>query len=619
MSIVDVKGKPQILHGVGAEYSENNKDWCRINFVLIINTIGLIILLIFAMFYFGGSRHPGSVENRSNSVHYNYLNPVVDPNPIRPVSPPDVRDEIEELFSLIPSGSHDGKNSTEITESERNLLNIIFDAYDIDDDNEWSLQEFRMFMEDILDEKTSFHALDVNKDGILSTREVVVSLMHIHDIPAMEEYMKIGMAPMVKMYFNYSYDQDVDGDNQVDQKWFEYAAQFLFRVYDPDRNGYITLDEWVKHQTSDSWYLFNLDENDKITFMEFVSGFIKSGYLQPKDQTQNVIDSIFDLNLHNKLPVITESECQDLVFQTKMTEIYDAEHWFLRRLFLNDYEKGAIIGGAMAVGGILLIFGGAAFGCAVCIVAGGHITQIGFETLIGVGLGAASDGCFGENNLIYAVDHGYIKVKDLMVGDWVLNGDGIDEIWFIDDYNYDNDPFRVMLRLWFDNEEFITITSNHLLYTMDDDMTYLMRAGDFKIGDELIAVNSNYTRINNIDYTVEKVRNPVTMNGDIVVNGILASSYSYSIENAQRLHQSAKVLRWIFKNISPQIAVIITNFSYNIVFRMFRYFGFDIIFDFDYSAPIILTIIAIFIAMAFFIIFYCSKSSIKKIYDKKYV
>ena len=175
------------------------------------------------------------------------------------------------------------------------------------------------------------------------------------------------------------------------------------------------------------------------------------------------------------------------------------------------------------------------------------------------------------------------------IGDFVQSKDAKwTKIWYIQEYDAQN---VTVIDLYFDyNQTPLSLTDDHLLYVdgiMDE---HLKRADDVRIGDVLLVMGDegifDRKTVIDIGQSVETyLYAPITMDGSIVVSKVLGSSYDTSIENKQRLHESAAALRAISK-INTKLAATLTDFGFNIMFKNIRLLGMQNIFN-AYSTPFI--------------------------------
>uniref|UniRef100_A0A7S3EN80 Peptidase S1 domain-containing protein n=2 Tax=Rhodosorus marinus TaxID=101924 RepID=A0A7S3EN80_9RHOD len=132
--------------------------------------------------------------------------------------------------------------------------------------------------------------------------------------------------------------------------------------------------------------------------------------------------------------------------------------------------------------------------------------------------------CF-PGNAVVTLEDGTTKPMDrLEAGDTVLGGDGE----FSDVFGFshrDSTEFGKFIRLEM-SADFIELSPNHYLAVGDK----LIAAKDVKVGDQISLANGDLTAVTAIHRVQLKgVYNPHTISGDIVVNGVLASTYTQTV------------------------------------------------------------------------------------------
>eukprot|EP01084_Bolivina_argentea_P149197 260674_1 len=206
--------------------------------------------------------------------------------------------------------------------------------------------------------------------------------------------------------------------------------------------------------------------------------------------------------------------------------------------------------------------------------------------------------CFsGLNTLLIKKHTGEIceiKLCELQVGVYVKSKTKQwTKVWFINKH-YGN---YKMINLYFNKVDYISLSAEHLLYVGQMDEKCLKRAGDIESDDIIFITNKNgkfnQQKIVSIEYSVEQdAYSPITMDGSIVVSGVLASSYTKSVVNAKRLHESAAIFRLI-SNVNSDVAILLVDFFYNIIFKGIRCLNLEFIIN-SYSSPFIVVTLLLF-------------------------
>ena len=145
--------------------------------------------------------------------------------------------------------------------------------------------------------------------------------------------------------------------------------------------------------------------------------------------------------------------------------------------------------------------------------------------------------CIANSQLVNTKNKGIITLKDLKPGDYVHNGEYYDLVYYIQEHEGKFEVLNIQLK-----DGVIKLTSKHLVY-LDNQM---VQAGSLNIGDIIQG-----KLIKNITKTVEKVRNPVTTSGKLLLGGIVASCHNHSEEHANKLQKIAD--SFDFEKLTDQI------------------------------------------------------------------
>ncbi|KAJ8902199.1 hypothetical protein NDN08_006607 [Rhodosorus marinus] len=132
--------------------------------------------------------------------------------------------------------------------------------------------------------------------------------------------------------------------------------------------------------------------------------------------------------------------------------------------------------------------------------------------------------CF-PGNAVVTLEDGTTKAMDgLEAGDTVLGGHG--EYSDVFGFSHrDSTEFGKFVRLQ-TSTNFIELSPNHYLVVGDK----LVAAKDVKVGDEISLANGDLTTVTAVHRVQLKgVYNPHTMSGDIVVNGVITSTYTQTV------------------------------------------------------------------------------------------
>lgn len=162
------------------------------------------------------------------------------------------------------------------------------------------------------------------------------------------------------------------------------------------------------------------------------------------------------------------------------------------------------------------------------------------------------DVCFPGVATVELVDGRSKKMADLQVGDMVrVSHDSYSPV-FMFTHRLTSVMYRHFVQLRTASGHDVTLTPSHYLYIMTakNDAKQLVTAGSVKVGDLLILNNdqtSNVVAVNP-DVTLQGLYNPQTMHGDIVVNDIIASTYTKSVQ-VNTAHALLSPLRMLYERI----------------------------------------------------------------------
>jgi len=136
--------------------------------------------------------------------------------------------------------------------------------------------------------------------------------------------------------------------------------------------------------------------------------------------------------------------------------------------------------------------------------------------------------CFSETTTVKVLHHGNVPMKDLRVGDYVLTANTMypyqrvyamahlePEQWL--------DYYQIHSTTAYDNKP-LQVSEGHLLYVRNK--AGPVRADSIRVGDDLLA-SSSFVTVTGIERIRAKgLYAPLTTDGNIIVDGIVASSYS---------------------------------------------------------------------------------------------
>lgn len=138
---------------------------------------------------------------------------------------------------------------------------------------------------------------------------------------------------------------------------------------------------------------------------------------------------------------------------------------------------------------------------------------------------APSPACFSADSLVTLEDGREVRMEDVSVGDRVMVASGRYSQVFMFTHAL-SDVQQEFVVLHSSSGSRIALTAGHYIYASGR----LVRAADVREGDSVRLGNGSVSRI--VRITVSRKRglfNPQTVQGDIVVNGVVASTYTESI------------------------------------------------------------------------------------------
>lgn len=153
-----------------------------------------------------------------------------------------------------------------------------------------------------------------------------------------------------------------------------------------------------------------------------------------------------------------------------------------------------------------------------------------------------ASGCFPADSLV-ELQSGAMKNMDaLEVGDKVRVGPNeFSEVYFFSTSieNAKTQFFKIHT-----DDAVLTLTGGHFLYANGK----LVEARDVKAGDDVILANNSKATVRDVSTSWEVgLYNPHTMHGDIVVNGVLSSTYTNAV-HPKLAHALLSPLRTMYSN-----------------------------------------------------------------------
>ena len=209
--------------------------------------------------------------------------------------------------------------------------------------------------------------------------------------------------------------------------------------------------------------------------------------------------------------------------------------------------------------------------------------------------------CFGGDNEVEVLRDNQLNqepqrvpMRALKVGDSVRSKDGEwTKVFFI------KHEFGEIhhLKIYFGDNQYLTVTPIHLLYVDVLDDAHLVPAREVEVGSVLFVMDAERNEL--VERKVVFIGNvmeketfaPITMSGSLAVNNVLASSYGGSTaKRHQQYHGATTIFRWISEEISEDIAAKITAFNYYLFFQALDRCHLQFVVYNLYSGPIVVAL-----------------------------
>lgn len=158
--------------------------------------------------------------------------------------------------------------------------------------------------------------------------------------------------------------------------------------------------------------------------------------------------------------------------------------------------------------------------------------------------------CFPHDSTITLEDGTVKSMGDLQLGDRVQVAPGE----FSDVFMFSHRDAEVkasFVQLMTESGAYLHITAGHYMYVNDQ----LTAAGAVRTGDTVYTENGKVSKVCNVSSTLKAgIYNPQTVHGDIVVNGILTSTYTTSV-HPRAAHSLLAPLRSLFRLLHTSTSV----------------------------------------------------------------
>jgi len=153
--------------------------------------------------------------------------------------------------------------------------------------------------------------------------------------------------------------------------------------------------------------------------------------------------------------------------------------------------------------------------------------------------------CFPANAHVELEGGALVPISSLRIGDRVRSGSKTFSDVFM--FSHRDESVRsVFVKLITEARAQITLTKSHYVYANDK----LVAAGAVKLGDELVLADGSKSVVREIESVVSKgLYNPHTLDGNLVVDGIITSTYTTSVHPVVAHAGLLAPIRWYYSRI----------------------------------------------------------------------
>lgn len=152
--------------------------------------------------------------------------------------------------------------------------------------------------------------------------------------------------------------------------------------------------------------------------------------------------------------------------------------------------------------------------------------------------------CFPGSATVELVDGSVKRMEDIQIGERVMVGTGKYSDVFMFTHKL-SDVSHAFITLRTASGHALTLTNGHQIYAND----VLVAAGRVQIGDTLQLADGSKSVVESVQCSTEKgLFNPQTLHGDIVVNGILASTYTSAV-TPKYAHALLTPFRFVYERL----------------------------------------------------------------------
>eukprot|EP00177_Eucheuma_denticulatum_P005620 GFKZ01010228.1.p1 GENE.GFKZ01010228.1~~GFKZ01010228.1.p1 ORF type:complete len:469 (-),score=44.65 GFKZ01010228.1:79-1485(-) len=152
--------------------------------------------------------------------------------------------------------------------------------------------------------------------------------------------------------------------------------------------------------------------------------------------------------------------------------------------------------------------------------------------------------CFPANEKVRRGDGELVRMDELRVGDVVMDGTGgASEVYFFS--HRDSKVYSEFVSVFISGSRSVTLSEGHYIYTPRG----AVAAGKLKVGEEVMVEGNGTGVVERIEWTLGRgLFNPHTINGGIVVGGVVASVYTDAVD-ARVAHGLLAPIRAVFWSV----------------------------------------------------------------------
>jgi Ca2+-binding EF-hand superfamily protein len=225
----------------------------------------------------------------------------------------------------------------------------LFRQVDTDASGFLSSAEFAVYYTLTKENDPTFELMDINKDSILSFREVVAIIRALDGLFDDEDHefsVKAGLAPTVFRMYEYNYTRG-------DDLWYEYAADIFFEAYDFNYQGFITRADYFGSAAEMAFFAYDTDQNGVLNVEEFLNSIFSATAVSQGQHFSHAMNAESNmLAVGDELAHLTEDDLASIELQMCPNVIKPtgpAARSVARRLFGECIECGVFLGACIGM------------------------------------------------------------------------------------------------------------------------------------------------------------------------------------------------------------------------------------------------------------------------------